>query len=216
MHTRLLLVLALVAGAFTLLPAAVASAAPPAPTCGPYITLTPPFGQAGTVVSVNLFQFTPNTEAAVTLRVAGDPVVATGTTDENGHANILFTMQSFPGSQVAIQVRANPCNFAGAYFTYREATPTPPATVTTTPPATATTPATPVPTTPATAAITPTPKAPPSGSAGEAALGLTSGGATLAIAGLALVVFTAAFVIWGSSRHFRPDERRNGDHNRKL
>ncbi|MGD9934194.1 MAG: hypothetical protein AB7T37_10815 [Dehalococcoidia bacterium] len=213
MHTRLLLVLALVAGAFTLLPAATANAAPPAPTCGPYITLTPPFGQAGTVVSVNLFQFTPNTEAAVTLRVAGDPVVATGTTDENGHANIIFTMQSFTGSQVAIQVRAAPCNFAGAYFKFREATPTP---VPTTPPATATTPATPQPTTPATAAITPTPKAPIAGSAGEAAFGLTAGGANLAIAGLALVVFTAAFVIWGSSRHFRPDQRRSGDIDRKL
>lgn len=216
MHTRLLLVLALVAGAFTMLPAATATAAPPAPTCGPYITLTPPFGQAGTVVSVNLFQFPANTEAKVTLRVAGDPVVATGTTDENGHANILFTMQSFQGSQVAIQVRAEPCNFAGAYFKFREATPTP---VPTTPPATATTPATPQPTTPATAATTApptvTPKAPPAGSAGEAALGLTAGGANLAIAGLALVVFTAAFVIWGSSRHFRPERRGGSDgHNR--
>lgn len=206
MHSRLLLVLALVIGAFTMLPVATASAAPPPPTCGPYITLTPPFGQAGTSVSVNLFQFPPNTEAKVTLRVTGDPVVATGTTDQYGHANILFTMQSFPGDQVAIQVRADPCNFAGAYFQYRAATATP---VPTTPPATATTPATPVPTTavPTTPPPVTTPKPPPSGSAGQAALGLTSTGANLAIAGLALVIFCAGFVIWGSSRHFRRQDR---------
>jgi hypothetical protein len=198
-----------IVGTLIILPAGSATAQT-APTCGPYVTLTPPFGQPGTVVSVNLFHFAPNDEVDIILRVTGDPVVATGTTDAEGRANILFTMPAFPGDRVAILATASPCYAAGAYFERRDVTPTPtrtpiPATATpppatpTTPPATATTPAT-TPATPTRPAVTPV--APVAGSGSDGGFG--SAGMNLALVGLALVIFCGAFAIWGSTRQLMP------------
>jgi hypothetical protein len=223
MRTRIVLVIAMIAGAL-MVPAATATAQT-APTCGPYVTLTPSFGEAGTEVSVNLFNFLPNDDVTVILRVPGNPVVATGTTDAEGRANIVFTMLEFPGDRVAIFVTATPCYAAGAYFELREVTPTPTfaptetptptATVTTTPP---TTTVTTTPTTPATAATktaTPrpvSPQAPVAGTGGDGGFG--GSGANLALVGLALVIFCGAFALWGTTRHLRTVEARTDSRGR--
>jgi hypothetical protein len=133
------------------------------------------------------------------LRVPGNPVVATGTTDAEGRANITFTMQQFSGSQVAILATASPCFAAGAYFRFaaipphEHPTPTP-----TSPP-----PATTVPPTVATTAP-PTPRPPIAGGSGDASGGFGSAGMNLALAGLTLAIFCGAFAIWGATRQTRP------------
>jgi hypothetical protein len=197
MRTRLLLVFALIASA-VMIPATSAGAAPLPMQCGPHITLTPPFGGPGTQVSVNVFNFNPNDTVTVILRVPGNPVVATGTTDAEGHANIVFTMQDFSGSQVAILATASPCFAAGAYFRFAAVTPHdhPTPTPTTPPPATT------VPPTVATT-VPPTPRPPIAGGDGDAS-GFGSAGMNLALAGLTLAIFCGAFAIWGATRQTRP------------
>ena len=213
MRIRLLFVMTLLVGALAV-PAATANAQT-APTCGPYVTLTPSFGEPGTVVSVNLFHFAPNDEVDIILRVPGNPVVATGTTDDQGRANITFTMLDFEGPRVAILATASPCYAAGAYFEFAEVTPTP-TTAPSTPTPAPTTPAATVTNTPATPGVTvtatptkpapaptraTTPQAPIAGSGGDGGFGGT--GTNLALVGLALVIFCGALTLWGSTRHMR-------------
>jgi hypothetical protein len=132
----------------------------------------------------------------VTARVTGDPVIGTGTTDAEGHVNVMVTIPAFTGDYMNIFVYAPPCNAAGAHFFYRAATATPPTSTPTR------TPATP-PATPSTTAVTtppPTPPAPPS--AGSGGVGFLTGntGFDLALVALALVVFSSGFTLLGSSR----------------
>lgn len=206
MALRSVFVLTLVAliasAAIALFPKSEAQAAVcQAPTSGPYVTLTPSGGQPGTVVSVNLFQFAPNDTVSVILRVAGNPVVATGTTDAEGRANITFTMQDFTGDRVAILATAKPCWAAGAYFERRTVTPTPvrtPIAETETPTAVPTTPAVTVTATPPTPTQPPATPKPPVAGTGSGGFGST--GMNLALVGLTLVMFCGAFAIWGSTR----------------
>lgn len=204
MRARLLIVAAILGASVMLLPTA-ASAQTVPPTCSPYVTLTPPFGTPGTEVSVNLFQFPPNDEIEVIARVAGNPVVGTGTTDADGRANIIITIPDF-SERVAIFVQASPCYAAGAYFEYREVTPTP----TRTPiPATATPTSTPALPTVTPPPPTPTPQPPIAGTGSSgSALGT---GMNLAIVGLALAIFCGAFALWGSTRSLQAQRIRRRD-----
>ncbi|MFN0147490.1 MAG: hypothetical protein ACKVT1_13335 [Dehalococcoidia bacterium] len=195
MRSRLLLALAVVAALAIPLPAFADET--PRAACGPEITLTPPSGTPGTVVSVNIRHYPPDTDVTVILRVTGDPVVGIGRTDVEGRAYVIFTMPSFPGDYVNVFATAPPCNSTGAHFFYRETPPTPVPTAR--PTATPFVPAPPTPTLPP--VIPPTPPPPAAGA------GLFTGDAmtfNMALIALALVVFSSGFALWGSSRRRRP------------
>jgi hypothetical protein len=191
MRNRFLIVFAVLVA--LLLPATPALAdEAPRLACGPQITLTPPYGQQGTHVSVNVRFYPPDTDVTIILRIAGNPVLGTVTTDEEGRAYFEFTMPAFTGEYVNVFATAPPCNATGAHFFYRETTPT--AVPTRTPPPAAT--STPVPpTVPPT--IRPTPPPPP---AGTGLLTESSTGFNIALIAVALIVFSSGFAIWGSGR----------------
>jgi hypothetical protein len=186
MRWRLLAALVLLAG---FVPAATFNAPAARAICDPKVTLTPPWGTPGTVVSVNLFHFPPDTAIDVILRVTGDPVVATGTTDAEGRANIVFTMPDFPQTGVNIFVTTAPCFSAGARFTFRTDVPTAPPI----------TPATPV-VQPTATAIPPTPQPPVAGDGSGGGFAGGDLGTNLALIALALVVFSSAFGILAGIR----------------
>ena len=193
MRSRLLLILAVVLAAALPVPAFADET--PRAACGPEITLTPPSGQAGTLVSVNIRHYPADTDVKVILRVTGDPVVGIGHTDVEGRATVVFTMQSFPGDYVNVFATAPPCNSTGAHFFFRETTPSPVPTPRPPTPQPPTVVPPPLPT-----IIPPTPPPPVAGS------GLFSGEAmsfNMALIALALVVFSSGFALWGSSRRNR-------------
>jgi len=188
MRVRALVFAALVAGLLALLPSAALA------VDEPYVTLTPPWGPPGTVVSINAFNFGPNQDIKAILRVTGDPVVATGHTDEHGHANLIFTFPAASDGLYNILVTDlnNECD-AGTRFQVRPATPT-----STPKPPTVTPTGTPVPPT----AVPPTPKPPIAGS-GQGSGTFGSGLDALAIV-LALVIFGGGFTLVGLARRNQP------------
>src|SRR5689334_17223421 len=62
----------------------------------PFITIQPSAGPPGTLVVITLHNFKPNEEVHAILRVTGDPVVATGTTDASGGGQLSFSFPSQP------------------------------------------------------------------------------------------------------------------------
>lgn len=176
----------------------------PRAACGPEVTLTPNFGQAGSQVSVNIRHYPANSDFTVILRIAGDPVLGTGRTDSEGRANFVFTMPAFTGDYVNVFVTSLPCNSTGAHFFYKATTPSPvPPTRTPTPPPAST----PTPVVGATVTATPPPPvvvtpAPPVAGSGSGAFG-TAGGFNVALVALALIVFSSGFALLGSSRRRR-------------
>ena len=177
----------------------------PRAACGPQVTLTPNFGQAGTQVSVNIRHYPANADFTVILRIAGDPVLGTGKTDSEGRAYFSFTMLAFTGDYVNVFVTSTPCNAAGAHFFYQPTTPSPiPPTRTPTPPLAST--PTPTPAVISTVTATPPPvvvtPAPPVAGSGSGILG-TGAGFNLALVALALLVFSSGFALLGSSRRQR-------------
>jgi hypothetical protein len=188
MRVRALVFAALVAGLLALFPSGASA------VDEPYVTLTPPWGPPGTVVSINAFNFRPNEDIKAILRVTGDPVIATGRTDEYGHANLIFTFPSASDGLYNILVTdlENDCD-AGTRFQVRPATPTVPPTVTPVPPT-----VTPVPPT----AVPPTPQ-PPIAGGGQGSGTFGSGLDALAIV-LALVIFGGGFTLVGLARRNQP------------
>jgi hypothetical protein len=128
-----------------------------------FATLEPTSGPVGTVVHAELFNAPPGDAITVIFKIPGDPILATGTADAQGHAEFTFTIPYVPGGGVQTVFFTNfKCSCqVSALFTITQgvATPIPTATPTQ-PPATATpqTPATPTPTSiiPATPTATPT------------------------------------------------------------
>lgn len=206
MRPRLILALTLFASLVVgLVPAFESANAALPPTCGPYVDLTPSSGQAGSVVSVNIFHYPANVDVQVVARITGDPVIGTGKTDAEGHANIIVTIPAFSGDYLNIFTYAPPCNASGAHFFYRAVTPTPvtptrtptqpTAVVTSTPPTSTPPTSTPL---PATEAPKPPPAPPLAGTGGGFGTGST--GFDLALVALALLVFSSGFTLLGSSR----------------
>jgi hypothetical protein len=205
MRTRLLVLLTLLSS-LVLVPAVPAFADLSPTGCAPYVTLTPPFGMPGTVVSVNVNNFHPDTDFTVRLRVAGDPVLGTGHTDEHGHANFVFTMPNFDGDWVNVYVKGAPCNEAGARFT-RKVLQTPtfstPTAVPTTPPPTVVPPTgTPpvLPLTPTPSPVRPTPVVPFTGSGTAGPGGFGSLGTNLVLLAVVLMVGASGFAVWGAGQ----------------
>ncbi|MFN0095752.1 MAG: hypothetical protein ACKVVT_13370 [Dehalococcoidia bacterium] len=181
----------------------------------PYVTLTPPSGPAGSEVSVNVFNFPSKLGVAVILRVTGDPVVATGTTDLEGRGNFVFTLPGSLGKGVVtihVTTRDVPCFAgAGARFTVTDPTPTPPPptptptkppSTATPPPPTATTPLATVTSTPPPASPTPRP---PVAGFGIEDDGSTGGpGGTLTLLTIVFAIFSVGFAMVAGSRRHRP------------
>lgn len=132
------------------------------------LTLTPTSGIVGTVVTGELFNAPPNDFITVIVKIPGDPVVATGTTDANGYLKVTFTVPYTPGGgtfPVFFTDFKCSCQIA-TDFTIINSRPTPIPTATPTTPPVATPTKTPPP--PPTAAIatptaTPTPGVPVAG-----------------------------------------------------
>ncbi|MEO8538520.1 MAG: hypothetical protein ABI577_02180 [bacterium] len=148
---------------------AFAESGPPGPA--KILVLNPTSGVVGTVVTGDLTNAPPNDFITAIFKIPGDPVLATGTSDANGHLVLTFTIPYVPGGgtypvfftdfkcscQVAadftvINSRPTPTPTATATIP-PSATPTKSPTVPATVPATATAPA-------ATATATPTPGVP--------------------------------------------------------
>ncbi len=200
MRPRLLLIAILLVGCLGLVPTAASADDGPNGHGNPYVTLTPNFGPAGTVVTVSVYNFVPNIGVRVIFRSAGDPVVGTGKTGPDGRGEIKITV---PGGisngayWVFVTDENGDCD-SSARFTVRDVPPPPPPTPR---------PATPPPTQPPTTNVTPPPTTPPPPqppSAGSGAAGGFAGsGLNLALIGLALAVFSSGFALWGSSHRRR-------------
>jgi hypothetical protein len=130
------------------------------------LTLNPSSGPVGTVVTGELSNAPPNDAITVIFKREGDPVIATGTTDANGHLIVTFTIPPVAGIDLDYLVYFTDfkcsCQIAAPFHVTSAgrtptSTPTSPPTAaptkTPTPPATAAATATPSPT--ATATSTP-------------------------------------------------------------
>jgi hypothetical protein len=207
MRPRRLFLGAILAAVFAVLVPGAVSA-----TNDPYITLTPPSGPAGSQVSVNTFNFVPNTGVIVILRITGDPVVATGKADHEGRANVLFTIPANLAKgiyNVHVTDQDGGCD-SGGRFTVTDPTPTPtPKTPTATPtPVVTTTPTpppptatTPRPTTPP--STPPPPPRPPIAGAGIEGGGTAGPGSTLALLTIVLAIFALGSAMALTSRRGR-------------
>lgn len=130
-----------------------------------FVTLDPSSGPIGTVVEAELFNALPNDNITVIFKIPGDPVLATGTTDAEGHASFTFTIPYVAGGGTHTIFFTNfrcSCQ-VNADFTIitQVATPIPTATPTSPPPPPTNTPqvpgtATPTSIVPATPTATPT------------------------------------------------------------
>lgn len=194
------LVLALVAcfGSF-IISGDTASADAPPPGLPKTLTLTPNSGVVGTVVVGELTNAPPNDFITAIFKIPGDPVLATGTSDANGHLILTFTIPYVPGGgtyPVFFTDFKCSCQIATDFTVINSRpTPTPTATPTTPPSATPTqSPTQPAATlTPtATATATPTPGVPVLGT------GVPGGGpgpnvGVLALGFLAVLVTLAWF-----------------------
>jgi hypothetical protein len=185
MHTRLLLVLALLSGIASslMLPLAVSAAPLPAiepctpsgqvagdsvesasdlpPVTDPTVSVSPISGPSGTTATRHLTHFVANLPVRAIFRTIGDPVVATGTTDATGGLYLDFTVPQAPNGSYYILVQGveRTCVHAATVFQIAPLTPTP--VPTSTPIATPTRVVTATPTAPSTAVpATPTAMAP--------------------------------------------------------
>ncbi len=134
---------------------AVAAAAVPI-SQDPSLSVYPDKGPSGSSSTLHLWNFLPDQKVNAILRVTGDPVVATGTTDALGEAYLKFTVpQAADGVYwiLAAQIERT-CVHASVRFQIGTVPPTP----TTTPPPPTVTPTVPPP------VVTPTPKPPIAGS----------------------------------------------------
>lgn len=170
----------------------------------PTITVSPAAARPGDTVTVTITGFLPNQPTELTLRIGGDPIVGSGTTDANGTIVFTFVVPYYPSGTYALRApNANLCGIIGeltilpglpptATATRPPATATPTATPTTPPAQTAT--ATPTPTMAVATATTPppTPRVPVTGSGSDGS-GPLSGSGNLAMIALGLVLVASAF-----------------------
>jgi hypothetical protein len=155
----------------------------------PTVSVEPNRGPAGTSASLHLWNFLPGQAVSAIFRVAGDPVVATGTVDSQGQAYLQFTVPSAADGTYWILVAQEnrTCVHAAVHFQIGANPPTP---TPVRPTATPTAPPTSIPPTPV-----PSPTAPPqppvagSGSSGSSLI-LNSG-----IAALGLFVTASGFLV---------------------
>jgi hypothetical protein len=166
-----------------------------------YATVNPASGVVGTVVQAELFNAPPNDDITVIFKIPGDPLLATGTTDANGHAAFTFTIPYVPGGGTWPVYFTNfKCSCqVQVPFTVINSRPTPTPTATPTVPLPTATPVTPLPTvTPtATATATPTPGVPVLGTSQLSGPGGGANVGILALGGMAVVTVLAWF---GASR----------------
>lgn len=168
------------------------------------VTLSPTSGPVGTVVTGEIFDAPPNDPITVILKIPGDPVLATGTTDATGYAKFTFTIPYVVGGGAVVVFFTDfkcACQI-GANFTVTQgiATPIPTATPTRTPtpPSTPTQASTPLPT--ATPTATATPRVPVLGS-GQIGGGGGPNVGILAFGFLAVVTVLS----WFAATRRRPD-----------
>lgn len=211
MRTRLLLLLVVILGAF---PAAMTARPAEAQiaVCAdakPDITLTPDTGPSGTQVRLRYRFFRPGDPLKVIFRVAGDPVVVTGTAEPDGEGYLYFTVPPAADGTYWVYVE---CHTA-ARFRVAPVTPTPTnsptqtATPTRTPsvvPSTTPVPPTPVPPT----VVPPTPLAPVAGDGSLAGgTGSTQFNTFALLSALALAA--AGFGALGTSANLTARRRRS-------
>jgi hypothetical protein len=156
----------------------------------PTLSVAPIKGPSGSSATLHLTNFLPNQSVNAIFRVIGDPVVATGTTDAQGEAYLLFTVPTAPdGVYWILAAQENrTCVHAAVHFEIGQVPPTP--TSTPRPP----TPVAPTPTTPP--PPTPTPQIPVLGSGpgapgGSAPLnfGMAAAGCWVASVGFVFLAF---------------------------
>ena len=217
MQTRLLMLSLLAASMLaTLIAPATASAIPTpggtnvcldkvvnarASVLAPTITVQPAAARPGETVTVTITGFLPNQSTELTLRIGGDPVVASGTTDANGRIVFTFVVPYYTSGTYALRApNANLCGIIGELTILPGLPPTPTATPpTNTPTPTPTTVAnTPTPT-PTLALVTSTPTTPPPTPRVPAAGNGSSGGpldsnGNLAMIALGLTLVAGAFL----------------------
>lgn len=188
-----LIAMLLVPGALAA-PAALADTPAPAPE----ISLSPTAGPAGTRVEITMRHFRANEEVRAVMRVPGDPIVATGTTDVNGFGRIAFNIPSASeGTYWVIVTDVSGDCAASARFRIGQVpptlTPSPTATVppTQTPATTATPPTTIATSTPTATATPGQPRPPGAGSGTGTGMG---GGFNAAVVLFAFGLFAAGFV----------------------
>ncbi|MGE3076180.1 MAG: hypothetical protein AB7O30_16270 [Dehalococcoidia bacterium] len=162
-----------------------------------YATLDPTEGVVGTVVNAELFNAPANDDITVIFKIPGDPVLATGTTDANGHAAFTFTIPYVPGGGTWPVYFTNfKCSCqVQVPFTVINSRPTPTPTATATVPIPTATPTVPpsTPTTVPTNTPTPTPAVPVLGNSGGNGPGGGPNAGILALGGMAVIAVLSLF-----------------------
>jgi len=168
-----------------------------------YATLDPDSGVVGTVVNAELFNAPANDAITVIFKIPGDPVLATGTTDADGHAALTFTIPYVPGGGTWPVYFTNfKCSCqVQVPFTLINSRPTPIPTATPTIPLPTATPVIPLPTAtptvvPATPTATPTPGVPVLGTG----LGGSGGGPNVGILALGGMAVISILALFGATR----------------
>ena len=95
----------------------------------PSVSVTPDLGPSGTQAVLHIWNFLPNQTVTAIFRIAGDPVVATGTVGANGEAYLNFTVPQGPNGVYWILVAQEnrTCVHAAVHYTIGLApTPVPP------------------------------------------------------------------------------------------
>ncbi|MGE0600468.1 MAG: hypothetical protein AB7J35_15060 [Dehalococcoidia bacterium] len=185
-------VLALAIGALTL-----GSGNREASAADKYATLDPTEGVVGTVVNAELFNAPANDDITVIFKIPGDPVLATGTTDANGHAAFTFTIPYVPGGGTWPVYFTNfKCSCqVQVPFTVINSRPTPTPTATATVPIPTATPTVPpsTPTAIPTNTPTPTPAVPVLGNTTGNGPGGGPNAGILALGGMAVIAVLSLF-----------------------
>ncbi|MCC7366455.1 MAG: IPT/TIG domain-containing protein [Dehalococcoidia bacterium] len=175
----------------------------------PTITVDPAQAYPGDTVTVTITGFLPNIDTELTLRIGGDPVVDTGTTDATGRVVLTFTVPAaLSGTYDLRATNANLCGIIGQLTILPRNIPTPTPTQPTPPTPTATTTATPPPTqvtTTPTLAATNTPTRPaatpavPVAGGGNSDGPFSGGSGNMAMIALGLVAVSGAFLLFRTS-----------------
>ena len=160
-----------------------------------YATLDPTSGIVGTVVNAELFNAPPNNDITVIFKIPGDPVLATGTTDANGHAAFTFTIPYVPGGGTWPVYFTNfKCSCqVQTPFTVINSRPTPIPTATPTVPTPTATPTVPIITPTITPTNTPTPAVPILGTGLGSGPGGGPNAGILALGGMAVIAVLSLF-----------------------
>lgn len=170
----------------------------------PTASVSPVQGPAGSTATIHVWNFLPGQDVSAIMRIAGDPVIAKGATDENGEAYLQFIVPTASeGSYWIFAFQENrTCVHAAVHFRVGPAFPNPTPAPTQTP-----TPVRPVPPTipppPTATPARPTPVAPAAGTGGadSGLFGNASANLVGLVAGLALV--SAGFAALGRNRRRR-------------